>query len=224
MSNKVVDVKDLKKDFSDNLNIIKAVNEVSFSIHESDIMIVFGRSGSGKSTLLHLLAGLETITSGQIKFDNYDFQNLTLDELASIRRKNIGFVYQFHHLIPEFKAIDNAAFPLLLNGQSKEVAYEKSRQILAKFGLEKRLFHKPNQLSGGERQRVAIARALIHEPKFVLLDEPTGDLDRETAQEVREMLKDFMINSKSSLIIATHDRSFEEISDFQKTMDSGSFI
>ena len=224
MSNKVVDVKDLKKDFSDNLNIIKAVNEVSFSVNESDIMIVFGRSGSGKSTLLHLLAGLETITSGQIKFENYDFQSLTLDELASIRRKNIGFVYQFHHLIPEFKAIDNAAFPLLLNGKSKEVAYEKSRQILAKFGLEKRLFHKPNQLSGGERQRVAIARALIHEPKFVLLDEPTGDLDRETAQEVREMLKDFMINSKSSLIIATHDRSFEEISDFQKTMDSGSFI
>ena len=224
MSNKVVDVKDLKKNFSDNSNIIKAVNEVSFSINESDIMIVFGRSGSGKSTLLHLLAGLETISSGQIKFENYDFQNLTLDELASIRRKNIGFVYQFHHLIPEFKAIDNAAFPLLLNGQSKEVAYEKSRQILSKFGLKKRLFHKPNQLSGGERQRVAIARALIHDPKFVLLDEPTGDLDRETAQEVREMLKDFMINSKSSLIIATHDRSFEEISDFQKTMDSGSFI
>ena len=224
MSNKVVDVKDLKKNFSDNSNIIKAVNEVSFSVNESDIMIVFGRSGSGKSTLLHLLAGLETITSGQIKFENYDFQDLTLDELASIRRTNIGFVYQFHHLIPEFKAIDNAAFPLLLNGQSKDVAYEKSRQILAKFGLEKRLFHKPNQLSGGERQRVAIARALIHDPKFVLLDEPTGDLDRETAQEVREMLKDFMINSKSSLIIATHDRSFEEISDFQKTMDSGSFI
>ena len=224
MSNKVVDVKDLKKNFSDNSNIIKAVNKVSFSVNESDIMIVFGRSGSGKSTLLHLLAGLETITSGQIKFKNYAFQDLTLDELASIRRTNIGFVYQFHHLIPEFKAIDNAAFPLLLNGQSKEVAYEKSREILAKFGLEKRLFHKPNQLSGGERQRVAIARALIHEPKFVLLDEPTGDLDRETAQEVREMLKDFMINSKSSLIIATHDRSFEEISDFQKTMDSGSFI
>ena len=224
MSNKVVDVKDLKKDFSDNLNIIKAVNEVSFSIHESDIMIVFGRSGSGKSTLLHLLAGLETITSGQIKFENYDFQNLTLDKLASIRRTNIGFVYQFHHLIPEFKAIDNAAFPLLLNGESKEVAYEKSKEILSKFGLEKRLFHKPNQLSGGERQRVAIARALIHDPKFVLLDEPTGDLDRETAQEVRKMLKDFMINSKSSLIIATHDRSFEEMSDFQKTMDSGYFI
>ena len=224
MSNKVIDVKDLKKNFSDNSNIIKAVNEVSFSVNESDIMIVFGRSGSGKSTLLHLLAGLETITSGQIKFENYDFHDLSLDELASIRRKNIGFVYQFHHLIPEFKAIDNAAFPLLLNGQSKEVAYEKSRQILAKFGLEKRLFHKPNQLSGGERQRVAIARALIHDPKFVLLDEPTGDLDRETAHEVREMLKNFMINSKSSLIIATHDRSFEEISDFQKTMDSGSFI
>ena len=224
MSNKVVDVKDLKKNFFDNSNIIKAVNEVSFSVNESDIMIIFGRSGSGKSTLLHLLAGLETITSGQIKFENYDFQDLTLDELASIRRTNIGFVYQFHHLIPEFKAIDNAAFPLLLNGQSKEVAYEKSRQILAKFGLEKRLFHKPNQLSGGERQRVAIARALIHDPKFVLLDEPTGDLDRETAHEVREMLKNFMINSKSSLIIATHDRSFEEISDFQKTMDSGSFI
>ncbi len=224
MSNKVIDVKDLKKNFSDNSNIIKAVNEVSFSVNESDIMIVFGRSGSGKSTLLHLLAGLETITSGQIKFENYDFHDLSLDELASIRRKNIGFVYQFHHLIPEFKAIDNAAFPLLLNGQSKEVAYEKSREILVKFGLEKRLFHKPNQLSGGERQRVAIARALIHDPKFVLLDEPTGDLDRETAHEVREMLKNFMINSKSSLIIATHDRSFEEISDFQKTMDSGSFI
>ncbi len=224
MSNKVVEVKDLSKKFFDNSNIINAVNEVSFSVNESDIMIIFGRSGSGKSTLLYLLAGLETVTSGQIRFENYDYQNLTLDELASIRRKSIGFVYQFHHLIPEFKAIDNAAFPLLLNGEPKEVAYEKSKKILAKFGLEKRLFHKPNQLSGGERQRVAIARALIHDPKFVLLDEPTGDLDRETAQEVREMLKDFMINSKSSLIIATHDRSFEEISDFQKTMDSGYFI
>ena len=113
---------------------------------------------------------------------------------------------------------------MCIRDRPKEVAYEKSKEILSKFGLEKRLFHKPNQLSGGERQRVAIARALIHDPKFVLLDEPTGDLDRETAQEVRKMLKDFMINSKSSLIIATHDRSFEEISDFQKTMDSGYFI
>ena len=223
MNKKVIEAINLTKNFSENSNIIEAVKSVNFSICNSEIMIIFGRSGSGKSTLLHLLAGLETISSGNIRFENYNFKDLTLDDLATIRRSKIGFVYQFHHLIPEFKAIDNAAFPLLLNGQSKEVAYEKSRQILAKFGLEKRLFHKPNQLSGGERQRVAIARALIHDPKFVLLDEPTGDLDRETAQEVREMLKDFMINSKSSLIIATHDRSFEEISDFQKTMDSGSF-
>ena len=149
---------------------------------------------------------------------------MTLDELASIRRSNIGFVYQFHHLIPEFSAIDNASFPLLLNGDSKEEAYAKAEDILNKFGLGNRKNHKPNQLSGGERQRVAIARALIHDPKFVLLDEPTGDLDRDTAQEVRDMLKEYMQNSNASLIIATHDRSFEELSNFQKTMDFGSLI
>ena len=171
-----------------------------------------------------LLAGLETISSGKIQFKNYNFEDLSFDELAAIRRSNIGFVYQFHHLLPEFSAIDNTSFPLLLNGENKADANEKAKIILEKFGLEKRLLHKPNQLSGGERQRVAIARALVHDPKFVLLDEPTGDLDRETAEEVRTMLKDYMLDSKAALIIATHDRNFESISNLQKTMDSGALV
>ena len=224
MNKKVIEAINLTKNFSENSNIIEAVKSVNFSIYNSEIMIIFGRSGSGKSTLLHLLAGLETISSGNIRFENYNFKDLTLDDLATIRRSKIGFVYQFHHLVPEFSAIDNASFPLTLNGYSKEEAYEKATKILSKFGLENRTNHKPNQLSGGERQRVAIARALIHDPKFVLLDEPTGDLDRDTAQEVREMLKEYMQNSNASLIIATHDRSFEELSNFQKTMDFGSLI
>jgi lipoprotein-releasing system ATP-binding protein len=224
MSNKVIEAINLTKNFSDNLNVIKAVRNVSFSIFESDIMIIFGRSGSGKSTLLHLLAGLETISSGKIEFKNHNFKDLSFDELAAIRRSNIGFVYQFHHLLPEFSAIDNTSFPLLLNGENKADANEKAKIILEKFGLEKRLLHRPNQLSGGERQRVAIARALVHDPKFVLLDEPTGDLDRETAEEVRTMLKDYMLDSKAALIIATHDRNFESISNLQKTMDSGALV
>ena len=175
-------------------------------------MIIFGRSGSGKSTLLHLLAGLETISSGNIRFENYNFEDLTLDDLATIRRSKIGFVYQFHHLVPEFSAIDNASFPLTLNGFSKEEAYEKAKKILSKFGLENRTNDKPSQLSGGQQQRVGIARALIHDPSFVLLDEPTGDLDRETAEEVIDMLKEYMQNSEASLVIATHDRNFERLS------------
>ena len=224
MSNCVIEAINLNKNFSENSNIVEAVKNVSFTLEKSEIMIIFGRSGSGKSTLLYLLAGLETCSSGNIKFNTFNFEDLTLDELASIRRSNIGFVYQFHHLIPEFSAIDNASFPLLLNGNTKEEAYVKAEDILNKFGLGNRKNHKPNQLSGGERQRVAIARALIHDPKFVLLDEPTGDLDRDTAQEVRDMLKEYMQNSNASLIIATHDRSFEELSNFQKTMDSGFLI
>ena len=224
MNKKVIEAINLTKTFSENSNIIEAVKSVNFSICNSEIMIIFGRSGSGKSTLLHLLAGLETISSGSIRFENYNFEDLTLDDLATIRRSKIGFVYQFHHLVPEFSAIDNASFPLTLNGYSKEEAYEKAIKILSKFGLENRTNHKPNQLSGGERQRVAIARALIHDPSFVLLDEPTGDLDRETAEEVIDMLKEYMQNSEASLVIATHDRNFERLSSLQKTMDFGSLI
>lgn len=221
---KVLDVKKLNKIFIDNSNKVEAVKDVSFSINNSEIMVISGRSGSGKSTLLHLLAGLEKITSGKIRFENHSFENLSLDELALVRRSSIGFVYQFHHLIPEFNALENVSMPLLLNGIKKEISYELSRKILIKFGLENRINHKPNQLSGGERQRVAISRALINNPKFVLLDEPTGDLDKENAKEVRSMLKEYILNSDASLIIATHDSNFEEISTIHKIMDSGVLV
>ena len=207
MSNCVIEAINLNKNFSENSNIVEAVKNVSFTLGKSEIMIIFGRSGSGKSTLLYLLAGLETCSSGNIKFNTFNFEDLTLDELASIRRSNIGFVYQFHHLIPEFSAIDNASFPLLLNGDTKEEAYVKAEDILNKFGLGKRKNHKPNQLSGGERQRVAIARSIINKPSSILMDEPTGNLDNKNVDNFMNLVLDLSQDLNISLIIATHDNN-----------------
>ena len=222
--NKLLKIINLQKNFNEDKNTVCAVNNVSLDVDTSEILVIFGRSGSGKTTLLHLIAGLENSSSGEIFFKGSLISNKSSDELSRLRRNNIGFVYQFHHLINEFTAVENASLPLILNGLTKHEASEKAESLLDKFGLGQRKNHRPSELSGGERQRVAICRALINNPSIVLLDEPTGDLDRETGKQVINQLKEFIIDSEASLIIATHDRNFEEMASKTLTMDSGSFL
>ena len=214
----------LEKVFFEDSNPISAVKDISFDLRESEILVIFGRSGSGKTTLLHLIAGLESISQGSILFQSNSINEMSPDELTLLRWDNIGFVYQFHHLVNEFTAIENVSLPLILNGSKRYKANNKAKILLNNFGLGHRENHKPSELSGGERQRVAMCRALINEPSLVLLDEPTGDLDGETAEQVIRELKDYLNDSKASLIIATHDKNFEKIATSIKTMDSGIFI
>ena len=219
--NKVFAAEQLSKTFDPDTSPIHAVKDVSLEICENEIIVLTGRSGSGKSTLLHLLAGLEKKTSGSIFFKENDYDNLKPNELTSLRRAEMGFVYQFHYLLNELSAQENVSLPLKLNNVYQDKAYATSVEILDSLGLGHRIDHKPSELSGGEKQRVAIARSLVHSPSLVILDEPTGDLDTQTSLEVINSLKKFVSDKKSSLLIATHDDNFQKIADRKLMMDSG---
>ena len=219
--NKVFAAEQLSKTFDPDTSPIHAVKDVSLEICENEIIVLTGRSGSGKSTLLHLLAGLEKKTSGSIFFKENDYDNLKPNELTSLRRAEMGFVYQFHYLLNELSAQENVSLPLKLNNVNQDKANAASIEILDSLGLGHRIDHKPSELSGGEKQRVAIARSLVHSPSLVILDEPTGDLDTQTSLEVVNSLKKFVSDKKSSLLIATHDDNFQKIADRKLMMDSG---
>ena len=188
MSN-ILKVSKLTKVFDPTTIPIEAVKEVDLELHEGEITVITGRSGSGKSTLLHLIAGLEEKTSGIIRFKDNDYDELTSSKITELRRTEMGFVYQFHYLLNEMSAEENVSLPLLLNNFNMNAAIESSRNILDSLGLSHRYNHKPSELSGGEKQRVAIARSLVHSPSLVILDEPTGDLDSSTSEEVINSLK-----------------------------------
>ena len=219
--NKVFAAEQLSKTFDPDTSPIHAVKDVSLEIRENEIIVLTGRSGSGKSTLLHLLAGLEKKTSGSIFFKENDYDKLKPNELTSLRRAEMGFVYQFHYLLNELSAQENVSLPLKLNNVNQDKANAASIEILDSLGLGHRIDHKPSELSGGEKQRVAIARSLVHSPSLVILDEPTGDLDTQTSLEVINSLKKFVSDKKSSLLIATHDDNFQKIADRKLMMDSG---
>ena len=220
MSN-ILKANQLSKTFNAKTIPVNAVREVNIKIREGEITVLTGRSGSGKSTLLHLLAGLEQKTSGTIFYKNQSYDDLNSKKLTELRRSDMGFVYQFHYLLNELTAIENVSLPLLMNNIEKKEALEKSKEILNTLGLSHRFSHKPSEMSGGEKQRVAIARSMVHSPSLVILDEPTGDLDSKTSLDVIESLKNYVQDIKSSLLIATHDENFKEISDQTLIMDSG---
>ena len=219
--NNILKANQLSKTFNAKTIPVNAVKEVNIKIREGEITVLTGRSGSGKSTLLHLLAGLEQKTSGTIFYKNQSYDDLNSKKLTELRRSDMGFVYQFHYLLNELTAIENVSLPLLMNNFEKKEALEKSKEILNTLGLSHRFSHKPSELSGGEKQRVAIARSMVHSPSLVILDEPTGDLDSKTSLDVIESLKNYVKDINSSLLIATHDENFKEISDQTLTMDSG---
>ncbi len=195
----------LSKTYQEGTLSTQVLKNVSFSMGRGEMMAIVGSSGSGKSTLLHLLGGLDTPSEGNVIFRGQHINQLTSDERAAIRNKDLGFIYQFHHLLPDFTALENVAMPLLIGGIAKETAFSKATEMLEAVGLAHRAGHRPSELSGGERQRVAIARALVNEPALVLADEPTGNLDLRNADAIFELLGELNRTQRTAFLVVTHD-------------------
>lgn len=201
---------------------VDVLRNVEFMVPEHARIGIVGASGSGKSTLLHLLGGLDQPTSGSVSICGEMLSQVSDARRAHLRNQNLGFVYQFHHLLAEFSALENVAMPLLIARQKTSVARKQALEMLALVGLENRAQHKPGELSGGERQRVAIARALVTRPRAVLADEPTGNLDRKNAQQIVELLLDLNKSLGTSLVVVTHDHELAQNMDTVYTMQDGS--
>ena len=206
MSN-IIECRSVSFSYNEGNNKTEVLKNLNFEIKSGETTAIIGQSGCGKSTLLNLMAGLDTPTEGVMLIDNINISKISETDRTDLRAKNLGFVYQFHHLLNDFPAIYNVALPLLIMGSDKNKALLKSKKILTKVGLENRLNHKPSELSGGERQRVAIARAMITEPACLLADEPTGNLDAANAAEVLELIIELNKNKTTALLIVTHDLS-----------------
>lgn len=202
---KLLEARGLKMVYGDGEGEVIALSEIDVSLAIGEVLAVVGASGAGKSTLLHILGGLDSPTAGQVLIEGRSLYAMTDQERTSLRNDAFGFVYQFHHLLPEFTALENVAMPLWIRRVPEAQARQRATDMLTRVGLGDRLTHTPGMLSGGERQRVAIARALVGEPKCVLADEPTGNLDRATAARVFDLLLERVRESKSGLVVVTHD-------------------
>lgn len=205
MSNPIIDIKGLVKSYHDGSSKIEVLRGIDLSINPGERVAIIGPSGSGKSTLLHLLGGLDKPTEGQIFLNDTNWVKVNEKQRCKLRNKHLGFIYQFHHLLPEFTALENVCLPLILAGMDVNAASEQAEEILTQVGLKERTTHKPAELSGGERQRVAIARALVHKPGCVLADEPTGNLDQNTAAKVFDLMINLNRQMNTALVIVTHD-------------------
>jgi lipoprotein-releasing system ATP-binding protein len=207
MSNSVIACRNLNKRFNQGDLDVNVLEDITLSIGTGERVAIMGSSGSGKSTLLHLLGGLDTPTSGEIELVGQNLSVLNERQLSALRNRALGFIYQFHHLLGEFTLLENVAMPLLIANIGIEEARERSNVMLKQVGLSTRIMHKPGELSGGERQRAAIARALVTNPRCVLADEPTGNLDRKTADHVYGLMLDLNETYGLSFLVVTHDAS-----------------
>ena len=195
----------VSKQYDEDAAPVKVLHDVSFTVQASEQIAILGSSGSGKSTLLHILGALDKPTSGEVLFKHQNIFDFNEQQRADFRNKSLGFVYQFHHLLPEFSALENAAMPLLIGNVAPDEAKQRASQVLERVGLGHRLDHRPSQLSGGERQRVAIARAIVNEPAIVLADEPTGNLDHKTGEGIFQLLGELKEQLNTAFVVVTHD-------------------
>ncbi|MFZ3065829.1 MAG: ABC transporter ATP-binding protein [Nitrospirota bacterium] len=209
----LVKIENLQRSFKIDSVTIEVLKGIDLEIEKGEILAVIGASGVGKSTLLHILGTLERPTSGKVYFNEKDIFKLNNDELARFRNKTIGFVFQFHHLLSEFTALENTMMPALISGLSQNDAEKKAKVLLEEVGIGKRLHHKPGKLSGGEQQRIAIARALVLSPELVLADEPTGNLDTHTGEEIHRLLKEINKTKETTFVLVTHNEKLASKAD-----------
>ncbi len=217
----IVSATDLKKSYTQGVTQVDVLKGLDFTVNRGEQVAIVGSSGSGKSTLLHLLGGLDTPSAGMLTVGGRDIGALGPKKRGQLRNEMMGFIYQFHHLLPEFSAVENVSMPLLIGGTSAGTAREKASKMLERVGLQARLNHKPGELSGGERQRAAIARALVTHPKIVLGDEPTGNLDEKTAEKVYHLMLELNQELSTSFLVVTHDMRLARRMDRIMVLTSG---
>jgi lipoprotein-releasing system ATP-binding protein len=217
----ILSCKDVRVTFAEAGVPIEVLNSVDLEVHKGSSVAITGASGSGKSTLLQALGGLLKPTAGDIALAGRRIDRLGARQLGTLRNRHLGFVYQFHHLLTEFTALENVAMPLLVRGDSINSARQNATSVLSRVGLEHRVNHKPPELSGGERQRAAVARALVGEPDCVLADEPTGNLDQKTAQGVQALMLELVNKGDRALVVATHDLALAELLDVHYELSGG---
>jgi len=216
----MIQAKSIQKSY-ENLNVLKGVD---LHIKKSEIVSIVGKSGAGKSTLLHILGTLDQPDTGALTINNTLVSNLTPEELATFRNNQIGFVFQFHHLLPEFTAIENVCIPAYIQKTPEKEAVQRAKHLLNELGLSHRFEHKPAQLSGGEQQRVAVARALMNDPAVILADEPSGNLDTETSQDLHELFFNLRDKMQQTFVIVTHNLELAKMSDRTLVMKDGLII
>ncbi len=204
-----------------NLKVLRGVN---VNIDKGEVVSIVGKSGAGKSTLLHILGTLDQADEGSLTINNQQIQKLSTKELAVFRNTNIGFIFQFHHLLPEFTAIENVCFPAFIQKKSESEAQKRAKELLTYLGLKDRLTHKPTQLSGGEQQRVAVARALMNEPAVVFADEPSGNLDSASSKDLHQLLFKLRDDFNQTFVIVTHNEELAEMSDRKLVMRDGLIV
>lgn len=216
----MIEIKNIRKSYG-NLQVLKGID---LTINEKKIVTIVGASGAGKSTLLHIIGSLDLPDSGEIWYGQENIALYSPDRLSAFRNRNIGFVFQFHHLLPEFTALENVCIPAWIKGDSKKEAERKATELLGLLGLRERMAHKPAQLSGGEQQRVSIARALINSPKVVLADEPSGNLDSRNRTELHQLFFRLRDELGQTFVIVTHDTELAALSDLTVTLSDGQIV
>ena len=217
----LIDAVDIHKTYSGKTEPVHVLKGINITIHKDDFTAIVGASGSGKSTLLHILGGLDRPDQGTVQFRDSDLSRMNDESLAGFRNRNIGFVFQFHHLLPEFSALENIFMPGLIAGKTMSFIRERAEHLLELTGLTDRMDHRPSELSGGEQQRVAVARALMNEPEIIMADEPTGNLDEKNTEKLLSLLIDLKARENSAIVLITHDHRLAEVTSQVHELNDG---